>query len=76
MKGTIREQDIGASALGPYSMVSDGGVARAMHEAGQDERHRCLDPHPGFPAACDDVVLLTSQRSAGLAATVRTTQYT
>jgi hypothetical protein len=37
MKGTIREPDTGASALGPYSMVSDAGAARAMHEAGLDE---------------------------------------
>ena len=37
MKGTIREPDSGASALVPYSMVGDGGVARAMHEAGLDD---------------------------------------
>jgi len=81
MKGTIRKPDIGASALSPYSMISDGGAARAMHEAGLDERHRCLDsnrPHPGFSAACDNArgVLLTPQRSAGVAVTIRTAPYT
>jgi hypothetical protein len=37
MKGTIRDADSGASASVQYSMVSDGGAARAMHEAGLDE---------------------------------------
>lgn len=37
MEGTIREPDISASALDPYSMISDGGAERAMHEAGLDE---------------------------------------
>lgn len=68
--------EIGVSALSPYSMASDGGAAAAMHEAELDEYHRCLDPHLGYSAACDDVVLLTLRRSARLAATVRTTPYT
>jgi hypothetical protein len=33
MKGTIRELDSGASALVPFSMVSDGSAARTVHEA-------------------------------------------
>ena len=33
MKGTIRKPDIGASTLGPYSVISDGGAGKAMHEA-------------------------------------------
>jgi hypothetical protein len=37
MKGTIREPDTGVSALGPYSMIRDGGAAKAMHEARLDE---------------------------------------
>jgi hypothetical protein len=36
MKRTIRKPDMGALALGPYSMVNDGGTARPMHEAGLD----------------------------------------